>query len=256
MHNALFELTGLPYQYDLFDTGDVSKIKDIIRSSNFGGASVTIPLKLDVIPLLDEVDPAAKAIGAVNTIVRSASSEGKTVLTGYNTDYLGMTLALDHAGAKGSTSAAREAAMVIGGGGTARAAIYALQQLGYGPIYLVGRNKSKLSTLTESFKSPEFDIRLLSEVDEAKALTAEELPSVAIGTIPGDTPIDSGMREVLCALLEAGYQSGKQRVLLEMAYKPRVTSLMQLASNSRWTTIPGLEALVGQGVHQVSHVSI
>ncbi|TKA76216.1 hypothetical protein B0A55_06602, partial [Friedmanniomyces simplex] len=154
-----------------------------------------------------------------------------------------------------------QAGMVVGGGGTARAAIYALKEMGYAPIYLVGRNKQKLAALTQSFSS-EYGIQLLSTEEEAQALSAGQHPAVAIGTIPGDSPIDSGMREILCTIFGASDKAataaadmatspaGSKKVLLEMAYKPAVTSLMQLAQNSGWKTVPGLEALVGQGVHQ------
>ena len=259
LHNCLFQQAGLPHEYTKFETDNVSELESLIRSPSFGGGSVTIPLKLDIIPLLDGVDSAAKTIGAVNTIVPSTTSNGTVRLTGYNTDYLGMQLALSHAGAEGNASVSRQAAMVIGGGGTARAAIYALHQMGYSPIYLVGRNKSKLTDLAEAF-SADYDIRLLSEVSDVKSLQAQELPSVAIGTIPGDSPIDPAMREVLCALFEAETKvdtgaaetdAGK-RLLLEMAYKPSTTPLMMLAQNCGWKTIEGLEALTGQGVHQVS----
>lgn len=69
------------------------------------------------------------------------------------------------------------------------------------------------------------------------------------------------MRETLCHLFDRTEQvdpdrvksiDKSPRVLLEMAYKPVVTPLMQLASDSGWDTIPGLEVLVGQGVYQVS----
>ncbi|KAJ9627030.1 3-dehydroquinate dehydratase (3-dehydroquinase) [Taxawa tesnikishii (nom. ined.)] len=257
LHNTLFSVTGLPHEYGLFETTKAEDIRDVIRMPNFGGASVTIPLKLDVMPLLDRIDPAAQTIGAVNTIVPSHDApSGKTILTGYNTDWRGMALALQRAGAQGSAGVLKESAMVIGGGGTARAAIYALHNMGYGPIYLAGRNVSKLTTLTESF-SPDYDIRLLASQADVEKLAVDELPAVAVGTVPGDAPIDPSMREILCALFEAGVGEGpetthanKGRVLLEMAYKPRVTSLMQLAENSGWKTVPGLEALVGQGVHQ------
>lgn len=255
LHNTLFALTGLPHEYGRFETVVVHDIQKLIRAPNFGGGSVTIPLKLDVMPLLDHIDSAAATIGAVNTIVPTQNASGETVLTGYNTDWQGMILALQFAGAEGNNGVLKEPAMVIGGGGTARAAIYALKSMGYGPIYLVGRNKAKLSTLAGSF-AEDYNIKTLSAVDEVKSLTA--LPVVAIGTIPGDTPIDPAMREILCQLFEAAPgQAAVQgteergRVLLEMAYKPRVTSLMQLADNSGWMTVAGLEALCGQGVHQV-----
>ncbi|KAK3068775.1 3-dehydroquinate dehydratase (3-dehydroquinase), partial [Teratosphaeriaceae sp. CCFEE 6253] len=257
LHNTLFSDTGLPHEYGLFETATAKDIEPLIRSGQFGGGSVTIPLKLDTMPLLDRIDKAASTIGAVNTIVPSEDSSGKTILTGFNTDWQGMVLALRNAGAHGSAGALKDAGMVVGGGGTARAAIYALKEMGYAPIYLVGRNKQKLGALTQSF-SDDYHIQLLSTEEEAQSIPSDKQPTVAIGTIPGDSPIDPGMREILCTILGdnaaavggTALSGSGSRVLLEMAYKPAVTSLMQLAQNSGWKTVPGLEALVGQGVHQ------
>jgi hypothetical protein len=74
---------------------------------------------------------------------------------------------------------------------------------------------------------------------------------VIISTIPADRPIDSGMREVMVALLRHPGAGEGVRVLLEMAYVPRHTPLMQLAEDSGWQTIPGLEVLSAQGWYQV-----
>ena len=258
LHNTLFGMTGLPHEYGRIETDNAKDAEPVIRAADFGGASVTIPLKLDIMPMLDAIDPAAQTIGAVNTIVPSQDATGKTTLTGYNTDWQGMVLALRNAGASGSAGVLTEAGMVVGGGGTARAAIYALKNMGYSPIYLVGRNKSKLATLTTSF-TDDYNIQLLSSEEEASAIPAGKQPTVAIGTIPGDTPIDPTMREILCSIFQVGASAANtagiaagnsDKVLLEMAYKPAVTSLMQLASNDGWRTVAGLEALVGQGIHQ------
>ncbi|GAM89390.1 hypothetical protein ANO11243_074270 [Dothideomycetidae sp. 11243] len=254
LHNTLFKQAGLPHTYSRHETDQASEIKSIIRSSDFGGASVTIPLKLDVIPLLDNIDPVTRDIGAINTIVPTTTSDGKTVLTGYNTDYLGMILSLQQAGKDGtpqsSAPEARESSVIIGGGGTAQAAIYALHKLDYKPIYLVGRNKSKLLSLAQSFDK-KFQVRVLASAEEAHAVAkGGSAPSVAIGTIPGDSPIEPELRSILQAVLDPIEGQQRQRVLLEMAYKPDVTPLMELAAEKEWKTIPGREALVGQGVHQ------
>jgi pentafunctional AROM polypeptide len=258
LHNTLFGVTGLPHEYGLFETDQATDIVDVIRSPSFGGGSVTIPLKLDVMPLIDGIDPAAKVIGAVNTIVPREDATGKQSLIGYNTDWQGMVLALRNAGANGTAGVLTEAAMVVGGGGTARAAIYALKNMGYNPIYLVGRNRNKLAELTQTF-SEDYNVRILSSVEEAKQVPEGQQPTIAIGTIPGDTPIDTAMQDILTTIFlcgataanPAGVTAGNARkVLLEMAYKPAVTALMQLASTSGWRTVPGLEALVGQGIHQ------
>lgn len=258
LHNTLLGLTGLPHEYGLCETDDATDIVNIIRDPSFGGGSVTIPLKLDVMPLLDSIDPAARIIGAVNTIVHREDASGKQGLVGYNTDWQGMVLALRNGGAHGTAGVLPEAGMVVGGGGTARAAIYALKTMGYSPIYLVGRNRTKLADLTKSF-SADYNIQLLSSVEDAQRIPEGEQPVVAIGTIPGDTPIDPGMHEILQTIFKAsatnsnsagGKASIAKKVLLEMAYKPAVTALMGLASESGWSTVPGLEALVGQGIHQ------
>lgn len=253
LHNTLFAETGLPHKYGILETTNVEDVKDFIRSPDFGGASVTIPLKLDIMPLLDEVTQEAEIIGAVNTIVPKEEN-GQTRLVGYNTDWKGMINSLRLEGVFRSTGS--ESAVVIGGGGTARAAIYALHHMGFSPIYAIGRTASKLERMVETFPTS-YNIRI---VDSHEQL--DSVPQVAIGTIPADKPIDPSVRETLCHMFERAQKAdgtliGKTndsktpRVLLEMAYKPSVTALMQLAADAGWKTIPGLEVLVGQGVSQV-----
>ena len=242
LHNTLFTLTGLPHTYALHETLDVRTLAPLIRSPAFGGASVTIPLKLDIMPLLDSIHEETQIIGAVNTIVPDAVS-GK--LIGRNTDWLGIVHCLRQAGAYGSGSG-----LVIGGGGTARAAIYALHSMGYAPIYLLGRQPAKVAKMVQTFPTA-YDLRVLEEVTEVEGKS----PNVAVGTIPADRPVDEGMAGVLKELFKAGQQEeeGEKRVLLEMAYKPRVTDLMRMAAREGWVTVPGLEALVGQGIYQFQY---
>ncbi|KAK5108547.1 hypothetical protein LTR62_008204 [Meristemomyces frigidus] len=262
LHNALFGATGLPHEYGLCETTDAKDVEKVIRSTEFGGGSVTIPLKRDVMPLLDEIDEAAKTIGAVNTVVPSQTGDGQLKLVGYNTDWQGIALALRNAGAQSSGQSAGGAplaGMVVGGGGTARAAIYALHAGGYKPIYVVGRNKQKLEAMAEDF-SGEYAIRVLTEVKEIQGM--KQAPAVAVGTIPGDSGIDAAMRQILDAAfgLNSAYQANgsgaanndqaARKVLVEMAYKPDVTPLMHLAQQNKWSIVPGLDVLVGQGVYQ------
>lgn len=255
LQNTLFAQMGLPHEYSRLETTNVEDVKDFIRSPDFGGASVTIPLKLDIVPLLDEVAQEAEIIGAINTIVPVDNGEDKPArLVGYNTDWQGMVLSLRNAGV--NDAAGDSSAAVVGGGGTARAAIYALHSMGYSPIYIFGRSPAKLQGMVSSFPSS-YNIRVVEE-----SAKLDTVPNVAIGTIPGDKPIDPAMRETLCHLFDRTEEADPDRVksidksprvLLEMAYKPAVTPLMQLASDSGWDTVPGLEALVGQGVFQFKH---
>lgn len=238
LHNTLFAQTGLPHHYSRLETDDANDVLSTIRSPDFGGASVTIPLKLDIIPHLDAITDAAKAIGAVNTIVRS--DDGGRLL-GENTDWLGMTHSL-----LPYASQTRGSALVIGAGGTARAAIYALQALGHSPIYIVARTPSKLAPLLASFPA----LKPLS-LSDAEALTEEQVPRVAIGTVPADRPIEGSVREVVVSVLRKAAGEREEGVLLEMAYKPSVTALMQMARDASWRAIPGLEVLSAQGWYQV-----
>jgi len=266
MHNTLFRETGLPHSYTIHETTNVDDLETVINSSDFGGASVTIPLKQDVRPLLDSVGPEVDAIGAINTIVPEVAIDettGKEVtkLIGRNTDYLGMVLVLRNAGAQGS--AGLQSGLVIGGGGTSRAAIYALHEMQYSPIYVLGRNPQKMRTLKEAFPES-YNIRIIAS--ESYITNLERIPTVAIGTIPADQPIDPSIRETLCALFEkaksekaeaeapiGSLPTGGKRILLEMAYKPKVTALIQLAADAGWDTVNGLEVLVGQGVKQFEY---
>ncbi|KAL4869744.1 hypothetical protein BDV12DRAFT_167147 [Aspergillus spectabilis] len=257
LHNTLFSQVGLPHEYSRIETTNAEDAKAFIRSPDFGGASVTIPLKLDIMPLLDEVAAEAEIIGAVNTIIPvPAGTNQPPRLIGRNTDWQGMILSLRNAGVYGARNGAHESALVVGGGGTARAAIYALHSMNYSPIYIVGRTPSKLETMVSTFPSS-YNIRIVESPS-----SFETVPHVAIGTIPADQPIDAAMRETLCHMFERAQEADAftvksleraPRVLLEMAYKPQVTALMRLASDAGWKTIPGLEVLVGQGWYQFQY---
>ncbi|KAI2617372.1 Pentafunctional AroM protein [Hypoxylon sp. NC1633] len=245
LHNALFHKTGLPHRYSLFETDVVEDVRELIRSADFGGASVTIPLKLGIMELLDDISESAQITGAVNTIIPVPShDESKPRLLGDNTDWRGMVFSLRSAGLVPPTKASTSGAMVVGSGGTSRAAIYALHSLGYSPIYIVARNPNAASSLRSSFPST-FQLEQVQEASQIRYL-----PNVIISTVPADKPIEKSTWELLGSVLRQPKHSDGLRVLLEMAYKPRRTPLMELAENSGWTTIPGLEVLASQGYYQ------
>lgn len=260
LHNTLFRQNGLPYEYSRIETDQVNHLHETVTAEDFGGASVTIPLKLNIIPLLHEVAWDAMVIGAVNTIVpTTVSMDGKDVrcLVGHNTDWQGMCYVLWNSGAQPSTGS--QSGLVIGGGGTARAAIYALHDMRYSPIYLVGRSPGRMTELARTFPQ-EYSLHVLDSVEAVEQL--EKRPKVAVGTIPADRPIDEGLGKILSRVFEtSSAESAEQKdecktdsqplVLLEMAYKPSVTPLMSIAQEAGWKTIPGLEVLTAQGVYQV-----
>ena len=221
LHNKLFKESGLPHVYEICETTSSSDVKEVIRSSTFGGGSVTIPLKLDVIPLLDTISPEAETIGAINTIHRedTTNEEGNITsfkLHGHNTDWQGMVLSLRNGGAQGGYLT--HSAVVLGGGGTARAAIYALFSMHYKPIYLVGRTVNKLEELVTTFPAS-YNLKILRSVEEVKAL--DSTPMVAIGTVPSDRPLAPEMREIACQLFQASREEEEKK---EQEYNSHATA--------------------------------
>ena len=243
LHNTLFTSLGLPHTYELFESPSVDALKSILASPNFGGASVTIPHKVDIMPLLDEISAEASMIGAVNTIVPITTATGRK-LVGSNYDWVGIKTSLFRGGVKDLDNPG--SALVVGAGGTARAAIYALNAMRYSTIYIINRSTDKLAVLKAAF--PEhYNIVPITSLEQAQELTSR--PVAAVGTIPADQPIPDALNAILLELLKKDGEA-QERVLCEMAYKPSHTPLMKVAEENGWNTVPGLEALVGQGVKQ------
>lgn len=119
MHQAAFDSLGLPWRYVLLATlpGELHLALNRLLEHGFRGANITLPYKQAVIPYLDQIGEDARAIGAVNTII---TQDGR--LIGHNTDAAGFLAALSDAGFE----PAGQLALVLGAGGAARAAAYAL----------------------------------------------------------------------------------------------------------------------------------
>ncbi|ODN84725.1 pentafunctional AROM polypeptide, variant [Cryptococcus amylolentus CBS 6039] len=239
LHNTGFASLRLPHNYTLHQSEVVDQgVLNVIRSPEFGGASVTIPLKLDVIPHLDSVSEDVKVIGAVNTII---PREGK--LHGGNTDWQAIRQAAAQNLAPSVLRDSSSAALVIGAGGTCRAAIYAVHNLGFRIIYLFNRTPENAEKVKASF--PE-SYNIVISTSLAALPTA---PSVVVSTVPGDSltldPASTGIhfpQEVL---------SRESGVAIDLAYKPHKTALLQAAEkNVGWKAVPGVEILCLQGFKQ------
>ncbi len=131
---------GIAAAYTAYRADDAAEVVRQIREGGIRGASITIPFKETVMTLLDEVDTDAGVIGAVNTIVNRSGR-----LTGYNTDASGLIRDLEEwIAIRGTTF------VVLGAGGAARAAVFALRAAGGTPI-IVNRTAERSRTLAERF---------------------------------------------------------------------------------------------------------
>ena len=124
IHRALAD-----YDYQLYPTPP-DAVEELFRRRAFKGLNVTIPYKQTVIPLCDEVDPRAAAIGAVNTVVNRGGR-----LTGYNTDMDGLIYLAKRAG----VDMAGKKVVILGSGGTSRTARAAAEALGAARVAVVSR---------------------------------------------------------------------------------------------------------------------
>ncbi len=146
IHEAMGE-----YSYELLELRP-EELEPFLKARQFSGINVTIPYKQAVIPFLDELDPGAEAIGAVNTIVCRG---GK--LTGYNTDLGGMCALVRHMG----LDLAGRKVLILGSGGTSRTAFAAAERLGAAEILRVSRSGRDGAVTYEQAASNHTDAQIL-----------------------------------------------------------------------------------------------
>lgn len=148
IHSIVYELLGVDATYELMEIAreDFGSADCIERLSKLDGFNVTIPYKEVIMPFLDEISDAARYIGAVNTV---KVVDGKFI--GYNTDYDGFVSVLSPY-FKGKSM---HRALVLGTGGAAKMAVYALKKMNVEDIAVVSRDAVKAA---EKFQ----DVRCLS----------------------------------------------------------------------------------------------
>ena len=136
IHNNLAQLTGKDMVYTTFkvEKGDVASAVRGAYSLNILGLNVTVPHKSEVIDTLVDIDPLARAIGAVNTLVRTDKG-----YKGYNTDILGLERELIDEGVVLLGSRC----VILGAGGAARAIAFLCAKSGAKEIYMLNRTKEK-----------------------------------------------------------------------------------------------------------------
>ncbi len=242
MHNAGFQAIGLPYEYGIAESSSDELMASTLEREDFGGGSVTVPHKQNVLKLLDVIETAAKAIGAVNTIVVDKDPEnGSRVLRGENTDWLGIARPIHRKLAEHGRSGEKGmVALVIGGGGAARAAVYAMKMLDL-TVVVYNRTFSKAKALAESFGAKATDSL---EKDAMKLVGVLERPDVVVSTIPATAEF------TLPDYMVSKTDSLLQPVVFDAAYKPVETALLKQARNMRCPFVQGAEMLIEQGVEQ------
>lgn len=148
MHNDAFQALGIQAHYQPFHVmeADLPKAVEGMKAIGISGFNVTVPHKTAVMPLLDEVDPLAQAIGAVNTVVREQNR-----FIGYNTDGEGFLAGLM---AEYDGDVLSKRILLVGAGGSARAIYYTLSQKGAQKIDIANRTAARAEELKKRCPYP------------------------------------------------------------------------------------------------------
>lgn len=241
LHNALFKAVGLDAVYVPFLTDNLADFLSTYSSPDFAGFSNTMPHKETAITLCHEVDPVAKSIGAVNTIIKRPS-DGK--LVGYNTDYIGAISAIED-GIRGSlkhkdgsvSPLAGRLFVVIGAGGAGRALAFGAKYKG-ARVMIANRTYDRARELAELVGGQALR---LTELENFRAEEGAVLANTtSVGMYPNihDTPLCSKQALSSYALV------------FDAIYNPKVTRLMREAGECGAAIVSGVEMFLRQAIGQ------
>ncbi|UZP66418.1 shikimate dehydrogenase [Desulfovibrio mangrovi] len=227
LHNWGFERCGIAAAYMAFPTPP-EKLADFIaafRTLPLSGASVTIPHKETVMPLLDGITPLAQTVGAVNTLFWD-----KGRLMGDNTDITGFLSPLrQHADRIGS-------ALVLGAGGAAKAVLAGLRELGVADVGIANRSQERAVAVAEPFG--------------ATVVPWEERTAVKADLIINSTPLGmSGDKVEETPCPQAAF-AGRSGIAYDLVYNPLRTRFLAEAEAAGWQTLDGLHMFAAQGMEQ------
>jgi shikimate dehydrogenase len=223
MHNAAFRELGMNAVYVAFPVADLARAVAGLRGLQINGVSVTIPFKEDIIPLLDELEPQAAKIGAVNTVV---NRDGR--LVGTNTDWLGALLALEE-----KTAIAQKRVLILGAGGASRAIAFAILEKG-GQVAVSDLDRDKALALSRQMW---VEVVAPDHLGQYPADILINATPVGMEPKSGDIPLDP-------ALL------ARFQVVMDIVYKPLETRLLKEARSRDCQVIDGLQMLIHQGAAQ------
>lgn len=234
MMNRAFRECGINGIYAAFHITD-DRLGDFaagVRAMGIRGVNVTIPHKLAIMPLLDEIHESAQAIGAVNTIV---NDNGR--LTGYNTDGIGYVRSLKEE-ARSDLSGAH--VLIVGAGGATRGILYALAREGAASVTISNRTVARAEELADAFRGLVPSIRAIGqdELRDACATSDIVINTTSLGMFPNvdATPLDASW-------LKPG------SIASDLIYNPLTTRFLEQAKERGCVSHGGLGMFIYQGAY-------
>jgi shikimate dehydrogenase len=222
LHNEIYVREDVDAVMLAFQNPNIGELVSAIRALPIHLTAITLPHKESVIQLLDEVDKKALEIGSVNTIINTG---GK--LEGYNTDVVGITVALKDMVLKGKSI------LIFGAGGAARAVAYHMRERG-AKIHSYDRTFKKAQTLCERFGGT--------------ALGLDALKGTQFDVIVNASPV--GLNPNTDATPVPKEMIRKGGIVFDLVYNPLETRLMREAREAGAQVISGLAMLVEQALEQ------
>jgi len=182
--NAAFRAVGIDARYDLAEVPPEAVPETVagLRGAEWLGANVTVPYKEVVPPLLDEISEAARAVGAVNTIINRGGR-----LFGANSDIPGFAAAAREAG----IDVAGRSVVLLGAGGSARAVAAATREMGAARLVVANRTPARAEAVAALWGNGDARAIALggSELREALRDAALVVNSIPVGLYTGGSPL-------------------------------------------------------------------
>ena len=222
MMNTAFRRETVNAVYLALQTNKLNDLLKLVHEIPIQGVSITMPLKEEILPHLEQTDPLSAKIGAVNTI---RLIDGK--LYGFNTDVAGIVLPLEK-----RLSLRGAKVLVLGAGGAARAAVFGVRDRG-AEVFILNRTPETAQKLARQSGS--------------KTIKKEALAKTQFDVIINATPVGMAGNKTP-AILEAKDLNCK--LVFDLVYNPLETPLIHLARKQGISFITGIEMFVQQGARQ------
>ncbi len=232
MMNTAFRRETVNAVYLALQTSKVADLVALIGQIPIQGVSVTMPHKQEILAHLEHTDPLSQKIGAVNTVLRAPGPDGQPgKLYGFNTDVSGIIAPLEK-----RMSLAGAKVLVLGAGGTGRAAVFGLRDKG-ADVFILNR-------------TPETAAKLAKQ-SGAKVIKREAIPKTSFDIIVNSTPVGMAGNKAAQILTAADFDAAlKAKLVFDLVYNPADTPLIRLARQRGINVITGVEMFVQQGARQ------
>ncbi|TFD47102.1 shikimate dehydrogenase [Cryobacterium frigoriphilum] len=233
LHRAAYRELGLDWRYDAIEVPEGTLAGFVgALAPEWRGLSLTMPLKREILPLIDDLDRIAQLTNAVNTVLVGTHHAQRT-LSGFNTDVPGLVRALGESGVTHATHVT-----ILGAGATGASALAAAAELGAETVDVVVRTPAKATTLVELGHQ----LGLLVTVSTLRSIDAPgRVSDLVISTLPGGTVLDVQFPSTLRA----------SALLFDVAYSPWPSALAESWSHAGGRVASGLGLLLHQALIQV-----